>query len=168
MTPHQKRNLSPITQRMAGDMLVRNLAQRTIDTYTYHIERFAKHFGKPLDELGPEEIRNYQLHLVEVKKASWSSYNQAVCGLRFLYDITLPRPWVVQHIPFGKRPRKLPSVLGSEEVSRLIACVPLLKHRMVLLTPGTDGNVGRQRACGSPKPPTCGSPISTASGCSSK
>ena len=32
MTPYQKRTLSPITQRMAGDMLVRNLAQRTIDT----------------------------------------------------------------------------------------------------------------------------------------
>lgn len=45
MTPHQKRNLSPIAQRMAGDMLVRNLAQRTIDTYTYHVERFSKHFG---------------------------------------------------------------------------------------------------------------------------
>ena len=42
MTPHQKRTLSPITQRMAGDMLVRNLAQRTIDTYTYHVERLAR------------------------------------------------------------------------------------------------------------------------------
>ena len=133
MTPHQKRKLSPITQRMAGDMLVRNLAQRTIDTYTYHVERFSKHFGQPLDQLGPEEIREYQLHLVEVKKASWSQFNQAVCGLRFLYHITVARPWVVQHIPFGKRPKRLPSVLGSDEVSRLIACVPLLKHRTVPL-----------------------------------
>jgi site-specific recombinase XerD len=134
MTPHQKRTLSAITQRMAGDMLVRNLAQRTIDTYTYHVERFSKHFGRPLDQLGPEEIRGYQLHLIEVKKASWSGFNQAVCSLRFLYHVTLPRPWVVQHIPYGKRPKKLPSVLGSEEVSRLIACVPHLKHRTVLLT----------------------------------
>ncbi len=134
MTPHQKRILSPITQRLAGDMLVRNLAQRTIDTYTYHVERFSKHFGRPLDQLGPEEIRGYQLHLIEVKKASWSQFNQAVCSLRFLYHVTLPRPWVVQHIPYGKRPKKLPSVLGSEEVSRLIACVPHLKHRTVLLT----------------------------------
>lgn len=70
MIPHQKRTLSPITQRMAGEMLVRNLAPRTIDTYTYHVERFAKHFGKPLDELGPEEVHLYQLHLVEVKKAA--------------------------------------------------------------------------------------------------
>jgi integrase/recombinase XerD len=134
MTPHQKRILSPITQRMAGDMRVRNLALRTIDTYTYHVERFAQHFGKSLDQLGPEEIRLYQLHLIEVRHASWSSFNQAVCGLRFLYHVTLPRPWVVQHIPFGKRPKKLPSVLCVEEVSRLMACVPVLKHRTVLLT----------------------------------
>ena len=134
MTPYQKRTLSPIAQRMAGDMRVRNLSPRTIDAYTYHVERFAKHFGKPLDQLGPEEIRAYQLHLVEVKKASWSSFNQAVCGLRFLYHITLPRPWFVQQIPFGKRPKKLPSVLGSEEVSQLLACVPLRKHRTLLLT----------------------------------
>ena len=134
MTPHQKRTLSPIAQRMAGDMLVRNLSQRTIDAYTYHVERFAKYFGKPLDQLGPEEIRLYQLHLIQVKKASWSSFNQAVCGLRFLYHVTLPQPWGVEQIPFGKRPKRLPSVLDSEEVNRLIACVPALKHRTLLLT----------------------------------
>lgn len=134
MTPYQQRTLSPIAQRMAGDMRVRNLAQRTIDTYTYHVERFAQHFGRPLDELGPEEIRTYQLYLVEVKKASWSGFNQTVCGLRFLYHVTLPRPWVVRQIPFGKRPKRLPTVLGAEEVSRLIACVPVLKHRVLLLT----------------------------------
>jgi len=133
-TSHQKRRLSPIAQRMAGDMRVRNLAQRTIDSYTYHVERFSQHFGQSLDQLGPEEIRQFQLHLIEVKKASWSAFNQAVCGLRFLYHVTLPRPWVVQQIPFGKRPKKLPAVLGPEEVTRLLACVPSLKHRTVLLT----------------------------------
>jgi site-specific recombinase XerD len=134
MTPHQKRTLSPVLQRMADDMLIRNLAQRTIETYLYQVGRFAKHFGQPLEQLGPEEIRLYQLHLIEVKKASWSTFNQAVCGLRFLYHTTLPRPWVVQHIPFGKRPKRLPSVLGAEEVSRLLACVPVLKYRLILLT----------------------------------
>ena len=134
MTPYQKRILSPIAQRMAGDMCVRNLSQRTIDAYTYHVDRFARFFDKSLDQLGPEEIRTYQLHLIEERKASWSAFNQAVCGLRFLYRVTLPRPWVVQQVPFGKRPKRLPSVLGSEEVSQLLACVPLLKHRTVLLT----------------------------------
>jgi site-specific recombinase XerD len=134
MTPYQKRILSPLAQRMAGDMCVRNLSQRTIDAYTYHVERFARFFDKSLDQLGPEEIRTYQLHLIQERKASWSAFNQAVCSLRFLYRITLPRPWVVQQVPFGKRPKRLPSVLGPEEVSRLLACVPLPKHRTILLT----------------------------------
>jgi integrase/recombinase XerD len=134
MTPYQKRILSPLAQRMAGDMCVRNLSQRTIDAYTYHVERFARFFDKSLDQLGPEEIRTYQLHLIQERKASWSAFNQAVCSLRFLYRITLPRPWVVQQVPFGKRPKRLPSVLGPEEVSQLLACVPLPKHRTILLT----------------------------------
>lgn len=139
MTPHQKRILSPITQRMAGDMLVRNLAQRTIDTYTYHVERFSKHFDRPLDQLGPEEIRGYQLHLIEVKKASWSTFNQAVCSLRFLYHVTLPRPWVVQHIPYGKRP-KLPGVEFTRRWSLHILPKGFVKSR------GFGGYSGRTRA----------------------
>ena len=56
MTPYHKRQ-TPACQRMAEDMLVRNLAARTIDTYTYHVDRFARHFGKRPEDLGPEQIR---------------------------------------------------------------------------------------------------------------
>ena len=52
----------------------------TVGTYSYHVDRFAKHFGKPLNVLGPEEIRAYPLHLIKVKHASWSRFNQGVCG----------------------------------------------------------------------------------------
>jgi site-specific recombinase XerD len=134
MTPYQERSLSPAARRMAEDMLVRNMAQKTIDSYTYHVERFARHSGRPLEELGPEEIRSFQLYLIQERQSSWSAFNQAVCGLRFLYRVTLPRPWVVEQVPFGKRPKRLPSVLGSDEVSQLLACVPVLKHRVVLTT----------------------------------
>ena len=61
-------------------------------------------------------------------------FNQAVCGLRFLYEVTLDKPWAVRHIPFGKRPKKLPTVLSDQEVSRLLQCVKNPKHRAVLLT----------------------------------
>ena len=115
MTPFRRR-MTPATKRMAEDMLVRNMALRTIDSYTYHVDRFAKHFGKLPEDLGPEQIREFQLWMIQVKKSSWSQFNQAVCALRFLYTVTIPRPWVVQMIPFGKRPKKLPTVLGQEEV----------------------------------------------------
>ncbi len=133
MTPWQAR-VTPLIQRMAEDMLLRNLAQKTIDSYTYHIGRFAAFIGKPVEDAVPEDLRSFQLHLVQERKVSWSSFNQAVCGLRFLYRTTLPRPWHVTMIPFGKRPKKLAAVLGADEVDRLLQCVTCLKHRTLLLT----------------------------------
>jgi integrase/recombinase XerD len=133
MSPYFKRQ-TPITKRMAEDMLVRNLAVRTIDSYTYHVDRFARHFGKQPEDLGPEQIREFQLWMIQVNQSSWSQFNQAVCALRFLYTFTIKRDWSVQMIPFGKRPKKLPTVLGQEEVHDLIQCVANPKHRAVLIT----------------------------------
>jgi len=133
MTPYQKR-LTPITDRMAGDMRIRNLAQATIDAYTYHVGRFADFIQKSIGDATVEDVRNFQLYLIEEKKVGWSSFNQAVCGLRFLYTTTLPRPWPVTSIPFGKRPRRLPTVLAIEEVDALLRCTKNLKQRTFLMT----------------------------------
>ena len=131
MKPHQKR-LNDYIRRMVEDMRVRNFADATIDAYTYHVDRFCRHFGRSAELLGQEEIREFQLFLVNEKKVSWSSFNQAVCGLRFLYEVTLDRPWQVRHIPFGKRPKTLPVVLSDDEAARLLACTENPKHRAVL------------------------------------
>lgn len=133
MTPWQNR-VTKLTRRMADDMKLRNYSQATIDAYTYHVGRFAEFLGKSLEQASPEDVRSFQLHLIEDRKVGWSSFNQAVSGLRFLYRHTFPRQWVVKMVPFGKRPKILPEVLSGEEVSRLIECVANLKHRAFLLT----------------------------------
>jgi len=63
MTPYHNR-LTAITKRMAEDMLVRNLSANTIDAYTYHVDRFVDFAGRPAEQLGPAEIRQFQLHLI--------------------------------------------------------------------------------------------------------
>jgi len=133
MTPW-KRRATPLIRRMAEDMLLRNLSERTIDSYTYHVGRFAEFLNKSIEQTTPEDVRSFQLHLVEHKKVGWSSFNQAVCGLRFLFSTTLPREWPVTMIPFGKRPNTLPEVLSAAEVEQLLSCVCSQKHRTVLLT----------------------------------
>jgi len=133
MTPYRNR-LNKYIFRMAQDMKLRNMAESTIDAYTWHVDKFCQFFDSPSEKLGSEEIRQYQLYMIEQKKSSWSSFNQAVCGLRFLYEVTLKRNWAVRHIPFGKRPKRLPVVLSDEEATRLIQCVDNPKHRMILLS----------------------------------
>lgn len=125
--------MTPLRQRFIEDMQLRNLSPKTIQTYTTHVANFARFIGKSPEFLGPEEIRQFQLSLL-AKKVSWSTYNQAVCALKFFYRVTLPRDWAVEMIPFGKRPKTLPVVLGPEEVVRLLACVHNLKIRMILTT----------------------------------
>jgi len=129
MTP-----MTPLRERMIQDMQIRNLSPRTVECYTYHVGCFAKHFGRSPELLGMEEVRAYQVYLVQQKKASWSSFNQAVCALRFLYGVTLRQKWPVLQIPFAKKPKTLPVVLGPDEVQRLLPCIKPLKPRVLLTT----------------------------------
>jgi site-specific recombinase XerD len=126
MTPYHKR-VTAFTKRMAEDMQLRNLSPRTIDAYTYHVDRFALRFGKHPEELGPEQVRDFQLWMINELHSSWSQFNQAVCALRFFYSVTCKRDWVVQQIPYGQRPKTLPIVLSGDEVARLIACINNIK-----------------------------------------
>jgi site-specific recombinase XerD len=119
---------------MIQDLRIRNYSPKTIDTYICQVARFAKHFDKSPHLLGTEEIREYQVFLVERKKASWAIFNQTVCALRFLYQVTLRRKEVVEHIPYPRPERKLPVVLSPKELGRLFGAVGNLKHRTVLET----------------------------------
>ena len=131
--------MTTLRQRLIDDLKVRNRSSRTIMTYVAQVAKFARHFGKSPELLGPEEIRQYQVYLVEERHVSWSYFNQAVCALRFLYRYTLSRDWAVAHIPFPRQPRKLPVVLSQAEVIRLFDAVRSLKQRAILMTAYATG-----------------------------
>jgi site-specific recombinase XerD len=118
---------------MIEDLQVRNRSSRTIETYISHVARFAAFHGRSPDLLGPEDVRAYQVHLVE-RNVSWSLFNQAVCALRFLYRVTLQVDWSVTHIPHGRKPGRLRVVLSQAEVVRLLLAVDHIMYRVALMT----------------------------------
>jgi hypothetical protein len=81
MTPYHKR-VTAFTKRMAEDMQLRNLSPRTIDAYTYHVDRFALRFGKHPEQLGPYEIREFQLWMINELKSSSGSIAASLAGMR--------------------------------------------------------------------------------------
>jgi len=125
--------MTPLRRRLIEDMRLRNLAPRAIDTYVERVAAFARHFAASPEDLGPEHIRSFLLHLVD-QQASWSLVNQTRCALRFLYRHTLKRPWVDDGVACSKVPKKLPVVLSLDEVAQLFAAVAKLKHRAILMT----------------------------------
>ena len=122
--------MTPLRQRMIEDMQVRNFSPRTQATYQHQVARFACHFRRSPDALGPAELRAYQVYLTVEKRLAPNSILTAVAALRFLYRVTLKRAWpVADLLPAPKRPQTLPIVLSPTEVHRFLATVPSRKHR---------------------------------------
>ena len=66
-------SMSPLRRRMIEDMQIRNLTPNTQRVYISRLVRFARHFGKSPDRLGPAEIRAYLLHLAQEERLAASS-----------------------------------------------------------------------------------------------
>ena len=120
---------------MTEDMRVRNLAENTQMSYVQQVSLFARHFNKSPEQLGPEDIRAYQVYLTDEKKLAPGSVLIAVAALRFLYKVSLKRDWPFDEvIPAPKKPHKLPVVLSPEEVQHFLGSVGNTKHRTILTT----------------------------------
>ena len=126
--------MTQLRQRMLEELQRRNYSTGTIRLYLHHVAAFAQHFHRSPDQLGAEEIRRYQLFLIQEKKLAWSSYNQIVCALRFFYAKTLKRSFLLQDIPFPRKEQRLPLILSREEVARILTAPQHLKSRALLMT----------------------------------
>jgi site-specific recombinase XerD len=119
---------------MLEDLRIRNYSPSTVECYIRSVAEFAKHFGKSPEHLGPEEIRSWQLFLLNEKKVKISSYIQAVCALRFFYRNTLNRKIEIEQIPLPRFEKKLPVILSKEEVKAMLEAPRNLGHRAILAT----------------------------------
>jgi integrase/recombinase XerD len=127
--------MTPLRERMTEDMQVRNLALNTQMSYVQQVSLFARHFNKSPEELGPEDIRAYQVYLTNERKLAPGSILIAVAALRFLYKVSLKKDWAFEDvIPAPKKPQKLPVVLSPEEVLHFLECVRNTRHRAILTT----------------------------------
>ena len=109
-------------------------SHRTAKTYVRIVGDFAQHFHCSPNKLGPEQIRQYQAHLFQTKKLTPATVSQYASALRFFFVKTLHRSFLAEHIPFPKQPRRLPALLSTEEVARLIDSANNLFHRTLLMT----------------------------------
>jgi site-specific recombinase XerD len=125
--------MTSLRQRMLEDMQIRNFSQNTQRSYLQQVSLFARHFRRSPEGLGPENIRGYQLYLTKEKKLAASSILIATSALRFLYAVTMKRPWDVEEVlPMPKKPQTLPVILSPEEVRQFLSCVPRRKARTAL------------------------------------
>lgn len=124
--------MTALRKRLIEDLRLRNYTAATIRSYTNAVAELARYHSKPPDQLGPEEIRRYQLHLIEERRVAWPTFQVRMSALKFFYTRTLKQSWFEYEVVKPKLRPKLPTVLSREQVTALIDAVVNLKHRALL------------------------------------
>lgn len=126
--------MTPLRQRMIEELQRHNYSQSTIEAYIFSVKDYAEYFHKSPASLGAEEVRQYQLHLMNDKKLAAQTVKVRMSALRFFYWKTLKRRDIYfDDLPLPKTPKRLPTVLSPEEIVRLIEAASSLMHRTILI-----------------------------------
>ena len=123
--------VTPLRQRMLEDMRIRKLEARTQEAYIRAVRKLAAYLHRSPDSATVEDLRNFQLHLVD-SGTSPITLNATLTGLRFFFDVTVGRAELMAKMQAVRLPRTLPVVLSPQEVARLIAAARNVKHQAAL------------------------------------
>ena len=125
--------MTHLRQAMLEELHRRNYAASTIAYYVRHVEEFARFFKRAPDRLTPFHLRTYQAYLLRERKLAPRTVRLHVSAIRFFFVKTLKRRYLLDDTPYPKAPRRLPSILSVDEVTRLIEAASSLSHRTMLM-----------------------------------
>ena len=125
--------MTHLRRAMLEELQRRNYATTTVQYYIQAVERFAKHFHRSPDQLNQTHLREYQAYLLRDRKLEPRTVKLHVSALRFFFVKTLKRRYLLDDIPYPKVPRRLPTILTVEEVTRLIDAAGTLTDRTMLM-----------------------------------
>jgi len=126
--------MTPLRQRMLEELQRLNYSPSTARGYILAVRQLAAHFMRSPEKLGAEELREFQLYLLNERKLTPNTVEIRMAALRFFYKKVLKRQDLgLDDLPFPKVPKKLPVVLSQEEVTQLIDAAPNLKYRTILM-----------------------------------
>lgn len=126
---------STIREKFIEHMELFGLTRQTQRGYISGVRCLANHYNQSPEKLSDDQVRAYFRYLLLERKLAWSSCKTYLSGITYFYRHICDREVDDRFgLPPRPRGRKLPAVLSMEEVSRLLACIDNLKHRVLLKT----------------------------------
>ena len=131
---HKEVLVTQLRKLTLDEIARRNYTESTTRAYIRVIADFARYFHRSPDQLGPDHVREYTVHLFRDPKLSDNTVNQRVGALRFFFRRVLKRPADGDDMPYPKKKIHLPIIWSPEEVTRLIEAAPIPFYRTILMT----------------------------------
>ena len=125
--------MTPLRQRMIRELELQRKSPKTIEAYVLAVAQLAQYFGRSPDLLEREQVRDYVHYLVVTRKLSYSSCNQKLSAIHFLFRSVLGMRDFDLKVP-SKRSGRLPEPLSRSEIARLLNTTTNRKHRVLFIT----------------------------------
>jgi site-specific recombinase XerD len=132
--------------QMQRDMVLRNLSPKTQYLYHRSASELEKHFNKPPDQLNEDDVKSFLVSIVRDRKLSQSSLKIAYSALRFLYETTLGKGWVIDKIPYPKTTRAIPRIIGKDDIQKIFDATATLKQKAMLMVTYSAGLRAKETA----------------------
>ena len=125
---------------MIEDMRIRGLGASQQRSHIRAVREFAGFMGRSPDTATADEVRAWQLKLVD-DGVSVYIFNSRLVALRFFFRATCGREDMERHMPLRRQPSTSPTVLSPEEVAPVLKAAPGpgLEYRAALTwNPGAE------------------------------
>lgn len=122
-----------LRQRTIETLKLGHYSERTITTYIDWLIRLGEHYHRSPAELTTEQVQDFLLYLIEERKLAWSTVNQALAAIRFLFEKVLGRPRAELRVPARRKVTRRASIYSTEQVAKLLVAAKNPKHRALLM-----------------------------------
>lgn len=113
-------------EKLNREMKIRHFSQKTMKSYSFHVNKFLDFIDKPIDEISKNDIKRY---LETVKDPLTARI--AIAALKFFF-LKVTRRNIFHGIEYPKRPFRLPTILTRDEILRMINNTTNPKHKLVI------------------------------------
>ncbi len=133
MNRRRTMSTTPLRQRTIDTLKLGHYSERTITTYIDWLIRLGKHYHRSPAELTDRQVQDFLLHLIEERKLAWSTVNQALAAIRFLFEKVFGRPRAELRVPARRKVTRRADIYSKEQVKGLLDAAQNLKHRALLM-----------------------------------
>jgi integrase/recombinase XerD len=124
--------MSAIRQHMIEDMQLHGYSAKTQTAYVGAVRGLVKYYKRSPEAITQEEVRAYFLWLVKERGVARSTLTIHLSGIKFLFEKTLKREWIIFNLVRPQKRKKLPVILSPEETKHLLFLIRMPKARMAL------------------------------------
>jgi integrase/recombinase XerD len=134
-----KNQVSPLVEQLINEMQFRNYSKCSIKTYSELLQQIENGIGKPLETISVDMLKQYLHHRIINDHISVSLVNQSISAFKILQVDLLKREWQSVKIKRPRGEKKLPVVLSTHEVERLISVTKNIKHQALIMLAYSSG-----------------------------